>query len=100
MTDGLKQQKLAVHSGHWPLLRYNPLLRKSGTNPFTLDSLRPSISLKDYRMNEGRYLQLLRSHPEEAERLTALANEALQLRWDNYEQMATRQAKDFQPMYE
>jgi pyruvate-ferredoxin/flavodoxin oxidoreductase len=100
MNEGLKQQKRAVHSGHWPLLRYNPLLRKSGINPFTLDSLPPNISLKEYRMNEGRYQQLQRAHPEEAERLTDLANEALQLRWDNYEQMAGRQAKDFHPMYE
>ena len=100
MDDGLRQQKLAVASGHWPLLRYNPLLRKSGMNPFELDSLRPSVTLKTYRQNEGRYQQLMQSQPEEAERLLALANEALRLRWQTYEDMAMRSAKDFQPMYE
>ena len=100
MDEGLRQQKMAVASGHWPLLRYNPLLRKSGMNPFELDSLRPSISLKDYRQNEGRYQQLIRSNPDEAERLLSLANEALDLRWQTYEDMATRKASDFHPMYE
>jgi pyruvate-ferredoxin/flavodoxin oxidoreductase len=100
MTAGLRQQKMAVASGHWPLLRYNPLLRKLGTNPFELDSLRPSVSLKAYREKEGRYQQLMRSNPSEAERLLALANEALELRWQTYEDMATREADEFQPMYE
>ncbi len=100
MDDGLRQQKLAVASGHWPLLRYNPLLRKSGMNPFELDSLRPNVTLKSYRQNEGRYQQLMQSQPDEAERLLGLANEALQLRWQTYEDMATRKAEDFHPMYE
>ena len=38
MQHGLKQQSLAVHSGYWPLLRYNPEVRKSHENPFVLDS--------------------------------------------------------------
>jgi pyruvate-ferredoxin/flavodoxin oxidoreductase len=100
MNDGLRQQKLAVSSGHWPLLRYNPLLRQQGLNPFELDSLRPSVTLKDYRQNEGRYQQLMRSQPDEADRLLGLANHALQLRWQTYEEMATREAHDFVPVSE
>lgn len=30
MEQGLKQQQLAVKSGHWPLMRYNPELRNVG----------------------------------------------------------------------
>ena len=100
MYNGLRQQKLAVASGHWPLLRYNPLLRKSGMNPFELDSLRPSVTLKYYRQNEGRYQQLMQQNPDEADRLLGLANQALDLRWQTYEEMATREASDFHPMYE
>jgi pyruvate/2-oxoacid:ferredoxin oxidoreductase beta subunit len=43
MAHGLNQQKLAVQSGYWPLLRYNPDLRKEGKNPFQLDSKKPRI---------------------------------------------------------
>ena len=30
---GLAQQKRAVGSGHWPLMRYSPVLRSAGQNP-------------------------------------------------------------------
>jgi pyruvate-ferredoxin/flavodoxin oxidoreductase len=33
MQKGLHQQDLAVHSGYWPLLRYNPEFRKGGPEP-------------------------------------------------------------------
>jgi len=98
MSEGLQQQKMAVASGHWPLLRYNPLLREQGMNPFELDSLRPSVTLKEYRQEEGRYQQLMRNQPEEAERLLQLANHAMELRWLTYEDMATRQAHEFIPL--
>ncbi|MGA8780072.1 MAG: pyruvate:ferredoxin (flavodoxin) oxidoreductase, partial [Terracidiphilus sp.] len=47
LVHGLEQQKLAVQSGYWPLMRYNPSLREEGKNPFQLDSKAPSIRLKD-----------------------------------------------------
>jgi pyruvate-ferredoxin/flavodoxin oxidoreductase len=95
MEQGLRQQKRAVDSGHWPLIRFNPVLRERGGVPFTLDSLRPSIPLVEYRKHEGRYRQLERENPEEAKRLTAIAEQAVSLRWDVYEKMANRSAADF-----
>ena len=90
MQLGLRQQKLAVESGHWPLLRYNPTLRDKGENPFMLDSQRPRIKLKDYAYNEIRYRMLTRTHPEAAERLMRLAQQNVQVKWRVYEEMATR----------
>src|SRR6185437_3684454 len=43
MRKGLDQQHRAVSSGHWPLIRYDPVLRSVGDNPFLLDSPRPRI---------------------------------------------------------
>ncbi|WP_100641886.1 pyruvate:ferredoxin (flavodoxin) oxidoreductase [Alteromonas facilis] len=100
MNEGLQQQHLAATSGHWPLLRYNPLLRQQGQNPFELDSLRPSRSLKEYRQNEGRYQQLMRSDPEHAEHLLDLAIHALELRWQTYEELASRDAQGFVALVE
>ena len=37
MSSGLNQQKNAVLSGYWPLMRYNPGLRAQGKNPFQLE---------------------------------------------------------------
>ena len=99
MDKGLNQQKSAVHSGYWPLIRYNPMLRKMDQNPFILDSLRPSMSLKDYAYQELRYKVLTKTNPDEAENLMKLAQEIVDLRWRNYEEMAGFSAKDFQPVH-
>ncbi|MBN1378787.1 MAG: pyruvate:ferredoxin (flavodoxin) oxidoreductase [Gammaproteobacteria bacterium] len=97
MLNGLKQQDLAVESGYWPLVRYNPQIRDAKANPFVLDSPRPRIGLRDYAYNELRYKMLVNSNPVEAERLMKLAEKSLQLRWSTYEEMATRPADQFQP---
>jgi len=95
MRDGLGQQYRAVASGYWPLVRYNPLVRAAGGNPFLLDSPRPRIALADYTQRELRYRVLANTHPAEAERLATLAQEAVDQRWDAYEEMATRGAHRF-----
>ncbi len=95
MRDGLAQQYRAVASGHWPLVRYDPMLRMTGGNPFMLDSPRPRIKLADYTRRELRYRSLTNTNPAEAERLGALAQEAVDQRWDTYEEMATRGAHRF-----
>jgi pyruvate-ferredoxin/flavodoxin oxidoreductase len=95
MRDGLAQQYRAVASGYWPLIRYDPVLRAAGGNPFLLDSPRPRIALADYTQRELRYRALSNTHPAEAERLAVLAQEAVDQRWDTYEEMATRGAHRF-----
>ena len=95
MKDGLDQQYRAVASGHWPLLRYDPVVRATGRNPFFLDSPKPRMSLADYRKGELRFTALANADPAEAERLLNLAQQTAQLRWETYEEMASRGAKDF-----
>ena len=95
MRDGLDQQYRAVASGHWPLIRYDPVARAAGGNPFLLDSPRPRMPLADYRKGELRFRALANADPAEAERLLGLAQQAADLRWQTYEEMATRSARDF-----
>ncbi len=95
MRDGLDQQYRAVASGYWPLIRYDPLVRAGGGNPFLLDSPRPRMPLSSYTNRELRYRTLANTDPAEAERLHALAVEAVDQRWDVYEEMATRGAHHF-----
>ncbi len=97
MEHGLTQQQLAVKSGHWPLMRYNPELRTVGQNPFSLDSLRPSIPLSEYRYNEMRYQALKRQNPEGAARVMIEAENVTKYKWGIYEEMATRTAAHFVP---
>ncbi len=98
MKDGLSQQHNAVASGHWPLLRYNPVLRKKNKNPFVLDSPRPTMPLRDYAYNELRYKMLTMTNPQTAEQLMQHAQELVNLKWKNYEELATKKASDFVPI--
>ncbi len=82
-------------SGYWPLVRYDPVLRADGRNPFLLDSPRPRIPLADYTSRELRYRILMNTDPAEAERLFKLAEHEVQQRWTSYEEMATRGAARF-----
>jgi pyruvate-ferredoxin/flavodoxin oxidoreductase len=97
MRKGLDQQYRAVASGYWPLVRYDPVVRAAGGNPFLLDSPRPRIPLSDYTDRELRYRSLKNTDPAEAERLHDLGEHAVSQRWSVYEEMATRGAQHFTP---
>jgi pyruvate-ferredoxin/flavodoxin oxidoreductase len=84
LVHGLEQQKLAVQSGYWPLMRYNPALREEGKNPFQLDSKAPSIRLKDYAYREARYTMLARGNPEMAAKLLMEAQDDVERQWRVY----------------
>jgi len=88
MQTGLAQQKAAVESGHWTLMRYNPALLASGKNPLSLDSKEAKISLKDYAYKETRYSMLTKSNPEAAEKLMQEAEAEAVARRRYYEQLA------------
>jgi pyruvate-ferredoxin/flavodoxin oxidoreductase len=95
MRSGLAQQYRAVAAGYWPLMRYDPELRVTDVSPFLLDSPRPRMALSEYMAGEGRYQALARAHPDEADRLHRLAEEAVAQRWDVYEELATHGAEHF-----
>ena len=62
MRDGLDQQYRAVASGYWPLIRYDPMVRAAGGNPFLLDSPRPAHAA-DRLHPAGAALPLAQQHP-------------------------------------
>ena len=88
MVKGLDQQKKAVDSGHWMLMRYNPDLAKEGKNPLVIDSKEPSLPLEDYIYNEVRYKSLKATAPEEAAQLLEEEKKAIADRWRFYRHMA------------
>ncbi|RXW31590.1 pyruvate:ferredoxin (flavodoxin) oxidoreductase [Propioniciclava flava] len=95
MKKGLDQQYLAVNSGHWPLMRYNPVLRMAGKNPFLLDSPRPRFPLRKYHENELRFRMLKAADPEAAERMLEFGQAQVARRWRDYEEMSVRGADEF-----
>ncbi|WP_084170140.1 pyruvate:ferredoxin (flavodoxin) oxidoreductase [Paraburkholderia ferrariae] len=95
MRQGMHQQALATVSGYWPLFRYNPAMRQVGANPFQLDSLRPSIPLKDYAYNEIRYSSLAESDGDTAARLLDAAQRWVDEKFRQYEDLAARDGSRF-----
>ncbi|MGZ8716369.1 MAG: pyruvate:ferredoxin (flavodoxin) oxidoreductase, partial [Gaiellaceae bacterium] len=88
MEKGMRQQKLAVDSGYWPLWRYDPRHAEAGEHPLRLDSGAPKLPLSAFTANEARFSMLARSRPAEAERLGALAQHDVDKRRLVYEQLA------------
>ncbi|HKM42414.1 MAG TPA: thiamine pyrophosphate-dependent enzyme, partial [Limnochordia bacterium] len=89
MGSSILQEKRAVEAGYWHLYRYNPLLKKEGKNPFSLDSKEPSASFQDFLMSELRYSSLQRTFPDVAEELFAQAEADAQSRLDEYMRLAS-----------
>lgn len=75
MTCGLKEQKKAVDSGHWPLYRFNPEVSAEGKNPLQLDSKAPSVSYEEFAGGENRWKVLEKIDAAASKRLIAQAGE-------------------------
>jgi pyruvate-ferredoxin/flavodoxin oxidoreductase len=97
LAYGMEQQKNAVLSGYWPLMRYNPALRAEGKNPFILDSKAPSMSLKQYSYHEARYTMLARSRPEVAAKLLVEAQDDVERAWRVYSGRAAMPGRSASP---
>lgn len=94
MAHGLDQQKAAVQSAYWPLLRYDPRLAAQGKNPLQLDSKAPTLPLEKYVYNETRYTMLKQSNEAAAEELLNLEKQDVANRWKLYEQLAQADGRD------
>ncbi len=88
MAFGLDQQKLAVDSGYWPLMRFDPRRRAAGEPPLVLDSGPPKINLGKYVRNEARYRIVEQASPERFATLLAAAERHVREQYALYEQMA------------
>ncbi|MGI5894228.1 MAG: pyruvate:ferredoxin (flavodoxin) oxidoreductase [Candidatus Merdivicinus sp.] len=82
MVHAQDEEKKAVDAGYWHLFRFDPRLAEEGKNPFHLDSKAPTMSYKDFIMNEVRYNALARSNPARAEELFASAEKTAADKYD------------------
>ncbi len=90
LINGIKQQKAAVDSGAWLLYRYNPLAKKEGKNPLTLDSKEPAQDIAEYMYQEIRFRALKNANPERAAALLEQARQDAKERYAYYKYLADR----------
>jgi pyruvate-ferredoxin/flavodoxin oxidoreductase len=88
LSNNIRQQELAVDSGHWPLFRYDPRRSEKGENPLKMDSKEPRIPYRDFASTETRFSVLQRTHPEDSERFLRQAQQHIKTRYQLYEQLA------------
>ena len=88
LSNNLRQQDLAVNSGHWGLYRYDPRRTARGENPLLVDSKPPSIPYRDFISTETRFSVLNRIHPDAAERYLQMAQKHVHTKFSMYEQLA------------
>jgi pyruvate-ferredoxin/flavodoxin oxidoreductase len=88
LANNIRQQEMAVDSGHWPLFRYDPRRSEKGENPLKMDSKQPSIPYRDFANSETRFSVLQRTHPDDSERFLRQAQQQIKTRYRLYEQLA------------
>ncbi|KAK0446667.1 sulfite reductase subunit beta [Armillaria borealis] len=67
----LKETKLAVDSGYWPLYRWDPSKDREGKEPFSLDSDSIKNDLQQFLDRQNHLSQLVRSKPAMATELVS-----------------------------
>ncbi|KAI8915424.1 sulfite reductase [Powellomyces hirtus] len=73
----LKETKIAVDSGYWPLYRWNPSLDAAGQEPFALDSEKVKREIVEFLDRENHLAYVLSSKPEVAAHISANAEKEL-----------------------
>ncbi|EKM50421.1 uncharacterized protein PHACADRAFT_263704 [Phanerochaete carnosa HHB-10118-sp] len=71
----LKETKLAVDAGYWPLYRWNPSKEAQGKEPFTLDSDAVKNDLQQFLDRQNHLSQLVRSKPQLAAEIVSSLGE-------------------------
>ncbi|MFM2105228.1 MAG: pyruvate:ferredoxin (flavodoxin) oxidoreductase [Chloroflexota bacterium] len=87
MGRSMTHQKDAVRSGYWPLYRFRPSEEEDG-RPFTLDSPKPTLPVRDFIAAETRFGILARTQPDRAAELADLIQQDVDERRHYYEQLA------------
>lgn len=64
MGNSQLEEKRAVECGYWAMYRFNPMLKETGKNPFSLDSKEPTGDFREFIMGEVRYAALAKAFPE------------------------------------
>ena len=90
MGTAMAEEKKAVTSGYWNLLRYDPRLKDEGKNPFMLDSKAASTEYIDFLHNEVRYTALERMNPEKAKVLFEKQEQEAKERYEVLKSMAEK----------
>ncbi|SAM07657.1 hypothetical protein [Absidia glauca] len=78
----LKETKISVDNGAWPLYRWNPTLDQQGKEPFSLDSQRIKKDLEKFLERENHFSQIVSQHPDMSQLLVSSLESDVKQRHD------------------
>ncbi|MEN6565010.1 MAG: pyruvate:ferredoxin (flavodoxin) oxidoreductase [Veillonellales bacterium] len=90
MGNSQLEAKRAVDCGYWALYRYNPELKGTGKNAFTLDSKEPTMNFREFLLGEVRYSSLKKQFPDMADALFEKTEQDAAERRETYKNLAAR----------
>ncbi len=73
MSRSVEEEKRAVECGYWHLFRFDPSRKAAGSNPFQLDSRKPTAPLREFLQGENRFRALNKLDSESAQKILAQA---------------------------
>jgi pyruvate-ferredoxin/flavodoxin oxidoreductase len=88
LKNNHRQQNLAVDSGHWNLLRFDPRKLEQGQNPLHLDSKVPSVAYSDFALSETRFSMLAHTNPQSSQQFIQQAQKEVMERYQRYADLA------------
>ena len=94
MAKQHQQQELAVNTGHWPLYRYDPRREDEGKNPLSLDSQKPSVSIREFVQNEPRFRGLVKTMDSDGGKTVDSYDKELRKHFAIFEHLAADSGKD------
>ena len=94
MAKQHQQQELAVNTGHWPLYRYDPRREDEGKNPLSLDSQKPSVSIREFVQNEPRFRGLVKTMDSDGGKTVDSYDKELRKHFAIFEHLAADSSKD------
>jgi pyruvate-ferredoxin/flavodoxin oxidoreductase len=90
MGNSQLEAKRAVDCGYWALYRYNPELKGTNKNTFTLDSKEPTANFREFLLGEVRYSSLKKQFPDKAEALFEKTEQDAAERRETYQKLAAQ----------
>jgi len=83
LANSMRQERLAVECGYFPIFRYDPRNLEAGKPALTMDCKDPDYSkFRDFVMTETRFSQLPRVNPAHAEELLTKSEKCAKDRLD------------------
>lgn len=80
----MKETKVSVDNGSWPLYRWNPTLEAEGKEAFSLDSQRIKKDLEKFLERENHFSQIVAQHPDISQVLVSSLEKVKKKKKKNY----------------